>query len=246
MCIVPGSGGLIATPDQLVRGIDIPELGILIFTEYMAEAVGELADVDAELRPSNKPYRIKYDGVELGLIYPFYGAPATIFALELAIASGLRRFIAVGEAGSIHPEVGIGDYVLPDWGVREEGTSYHYMPPDYVPRVDNKVFRGLRERLDGRGLKYHVGGVWSTDAVFRETVDKVRRYSSQGVLCVDMESTALMAVSEYHGVEMAILLVISDELHSGRWVRGWGSGLLKEAEYMAVEICLETIVSGLD
>jgi len=75
----------------------------------------------------------------------------------------------------------------------------------------------LRDAARELGVGLHVGGVWSIDAVFRETRDKVRKYSSMGVLCVDMESTGLMAVAVYRGVELGLAHIVTDELYTGSW-----------------------------
>jgi len=241
MFIEPGSDIELISPREFVDDRVYPEDGIIIFTEYMADAIKQYTDFKGRLTYSNKPYSIKYRDIEFMLIYPFYGAPATIVAFEIAIAYGLKRAIAVGEAGAVKPGVRIGEYILPAWGVREEGTSYHYMPPDYIPRIGNNLYKSLLSRLRREGVKVYEGGVWSIDAIFRETLDKIRRYRDMGVLCVDMESTALMAVADYRGIEIAILLVASDELYHGKWVSGWRSELLKEAEYNAVRIALDTL-----
>lgn len=246
MFIEVGEGEPIVSPKYFVGDEAFPENGIIIFTEYMVDAIKELADYSHDLKHSNKPYKIKYLGNDLMLLRPFYGAPATIVAFELAIAYGLKRAIIVGEAGAINPELKITDYVLPIWGIREEGTSYHYMSKNYIPRVENNLYKVLLNNLREKGYNVYSGGVWSIDAIFRETRDKVERYSGMGVLCVDMESTALMSIADYRGVEIAILLVISDELYHSRWISGWGTEKLKEAEYHAVKTALDTITQSIE
>jgi len=241
LCISLGKGDPIATPKHFLNNEKYPSKGLMIFTEYMAEAVKKLANIEGSLQPHFKPYQITYKNEDLTLLYPFFGAPATIFMLEIAIAGGLKHLIVIGEAGGIHPSVKIGDYVLPKWGLREEGTSYHYKPPEYQPTIDNTLQTLLSETLRKLGVPIHEGGVWSIDAIFRETQDKIRAYSANGILCVDMEATALMTVADYRGIELALVLVITDELYHNKWVRGWGTNKLKNAEYKAVETALETI-----
>jgi len=133
----------------------------------------------------------------------------------------VKRFLVLGACGAIHPLVRILDIVVPTWGIREEGTSYHYLPPHVVPKPSERIVEILRRELDpvarGLGAGLHLGGVWSTDAVYRETRDKVRRYSEMNALCVDMESTALMSVAMYRGVELGIALIVTDELHGEKW-----------------------------
>ncbi len=106
--------------------------------------------------------------------------------------------------------------------MREEGTSYHYLPPSIVPKPSPDLVEALARELRPvaklLGVELHLGGVWSTDAPFRETVDKVEKYRGEGVLCVDMESTAAMTVAMVRGVRIGVVLVVMDELFGGEWV----------------------------
>ncbi len=159
--------------------------------------------------------RFHFEGIPFLLAY--FGAPAAAMLLEVLAASGAKRILVLGEAGSISPDVGIGDVVLPEWAIREEGTSYHYLPPERVPLADPEMIEALESSLGGSGVRVLRGGVWTTDAPFRETVGKVRRYSLLGALAVEMECSALMAVAEFRGVRLAAGLAITDELFEGVW-----------------------------
>jgi nucleoside phosphorylase len=149
----------------------------------------------------------------------YYGAPASVMMLEKLIASGIRNIVAVGEAGSLSPSVRIGDIVIPRWGIREEGTSYHYIPADVVPMASEKLANILKAALGG--TKCTEGGVWTTDAPYRETRGRVREYSGRGAVAVEMECAALMSVSMYRKAEFAAVLVITDELFAGEWKEGF-------------------------
>ncbi len=75
------------------------------------------------------------------------GAPVAVIALEILIAAGARKFLVFGGYGAIHPSVKIYDIVIPTWGIREEGTSYHYYPPDVVPKPNEKIMEALQREL---------------------------------------------------------------------------------------------------
>jgi uridine phosphorylase len=159
------------------------------------------------------------DGVAIYQAY--FGAPATGMLMEALVASGVRFVVQVGMAGSISPACRIGDLVVPTWGIREEGTSYHYLPPDVPGRVSEESLALLRRCLEGG--RFLEGGVWTTDAPYRETEDKVQAYARQGVLAVEMECTALMAIAAVRQVAFAAALVITDELFGQEWVQGFAS-----------------------
>lgn len=160
-------------------------------------------------------------GDDVAIYLAYFGAPATGMLMEALIASGVDFVVQVGMAGSISPTCHIGDLILPTWGIREEGTSYHYLPPDVPCRVSERALAQLRRYLAGE--TYEEGGIWTTDAPYRETEDKVKAYAGQGVLAVEMECTALMAIAAVREVDFAAALVITDELFGEEWVQGFTS-----------------------
>ncbi|TFG13713.1 hypothetical protein EU537_05505 [Candidatus Thorarchaeota archaeon] len=155
----------------------------------------------------------------------FFGAPAAALHMEALIASGVESVLMIGEAGSISDDCHIGDLVIPEWGIREEGTSYHYLPPEAQCRPRGEILNEMKIGLQALHPKY--GGVWTTDAGLRETRDKILRYSKQGAIAVEMECTALMAVAMYRGIDFAAILVITDELYQLEWNRGFRSNLVR-------------------
>lgn len=161
---------------------------------------------------------------QVGLAGPAFGAPAATVLLERLIALGAKAVIGVGSCGSLQPWLTIGSVVIPDSALVEEGTSPHYLASDVAPVPHHGLKLALREGLTLAGLVPVVGRVWTTDAVFRETKAKVRAFQTEGVLAVDMESSALMTVGGFRGIAVACLLVVSDELGSLRWKRGFNSG----------------------
>lgn len=136
--------------------------------------------------------------------------------LEALIASGVERCVMLGEAGSIAPKCSIGEIIIPTWGIREEGTSYHYFQPEHDVSPTKELAKSLEDSIK---IETKDGGVWTIDAGFRETKGKINNYAHRGVLCVEMECTALMAVAEYRDIEFASVLVITDELFSDDWIR---------------------------
>ncbi len=144
---------------------------------------------EAKLRiPAVKGVIGSYGDAKVCVYRIYIGAPAAAMAMELLIAADARKFILFGGCGAIHSSVKVYDLVVPTWGVREEGTSYHYLPPDVIPKPSKKASKAIEKRLrpvaQELGINLHVGGIWTTDAIFRQTRDKIKRYSSKGVLAV--------------------------------------------------------------
>ncbi len=137
--------------------------------------------------------------------------------VEKCIALGAKRIIVYSWCGAVSQQVNIGDLVLPISGVSEEGTSRHYEGEAHIFEPDMALMTSLDTMLQCN--EYHTlkGCVWTTDAVYRETREKVAQYGAAGVLGVDMEYTALASVAAFRGVQLAALMLVSDELYHETW-----------------------------
>ncbi len=162
-----------------------------------------------------------WEGVALA--GPAMGAPAAALLLERLIALGAKWVIGVGSCGSLQPHVSIGQVILPTGALVEEGTSLHYLAPGVQTIPDAELMGVLRAALKASGIEPHEGRIWTTDAPFRETREKVIRYGRDGVLAVEMETSALMTVAFFRKTPFASALVVSDEIGSLRWKRGFES-----------------------
>ncbi|ADH87206.1 nucleoside phosphorylase [Desulfurivibrio alkaliphilus] len=141
---------------------------------------------------------------------PAVGAPVAVMALEKLVALGATAVISVGWCGALAPGVEVGDIVLPDTALSEEGTSAHYPFAGQSVAADPALNLKLQRLLVGAGFTVHGGPVWTTDAPYRETWAKVARYRRRGILAVEMEFAALAAVAAYRGVPLASVLLVSD------------------------------------
>jgi len=193
-----------------------------------------------QLRPFTPAsvYTIKTPGAKVSLVGPAWGAPAAVYVLERMIAHGVRQVALVGLCGSLSPEVKIGDLVVPDGALIEEGTSPHYAPGARLSVPGLSAVQALQKALTAANKSHHLGPVWTTDAVFRETESRVRAYQEEGCLAVEMECSALFTVAAYRGIELGALLVVSDELFDLRWRRGFTRPRFLSASRQAFRIAL--------
>ncbi len=240
-----GRGDPVVKPEFFAPD-DAPKKALVTFMPPLYRYVLRLAD---RREPSGyifsgRSVRAWFGNKEVLLVLSNPGSAIASSLIDVLAASGVEEVIVIGLAGSVSPAAKIGDVLIPSWGLREEGASYHYVPaPDYVPRPS----QGLRERLTGalrRRFRGRVldGGVWSTDAPFRETIDKVIEYSKKGILAVDMESTGIMTVADVRDVELAVALVISDELrHNGEWVPGFGEPSVRRGMRVCAKVGIDIL-----
>ena len=153
---------------------------------------------------------------------PGIGAPYAVMMLETLISRGARRIIFLGWCGAVSEQVKIGDIILPTAAVVDEGTSRNYIEPVNGQSKPVLSMVSLVEQvLEDNRVDFHSGKIWTTDAVYRETREKVERYQKQGVLAVEMEISALFSVAQFRQVELGALLVVSDELSSLKWRPGF-------------------------
>jgi uridine phosphorylase len=163
------------------------------------------------------------DGHPIGVARIPVGSARSVMTLEELMALGARTFLIVGATGALKPGIQVGDYVIATSGLREEGASYHYRPPDHPARADGPASQALIEAANAGERPAHPGRVWSTDAPYREFTGKVRRYGEQGVLSVDMEASALMIVTEFRGADLGLILTVSDLVYRPDWPNIFGT-----------------------
>lgn len=156
-----------------------------------------------------------YYGKSLFLAGPAVGAPMAAICLEKIIALGATRIILYGWCGALLPSLRIGDLFVPTSALSEEGTSAHYQPS--AASIDQSLQNILLDTLTTGGYRPKQGPIWTTDAVYRETREKIETYGSRGVMAVDMEYAALRAVAAFRQVSLAAVMLVSDELFHQEW-----------------------------
>jgi uridine phosphorylase len=145
------------------------------------------------------------------------GSPSAAIILEELIAFGVKEFISMGTAGTLQPNVQIGDLVLCDRAIRDEGTSHHYLQTGKYSYPSSTLTKKFGDSLTNHGAPYIIGTTWTVDAPYRETMTEARHYQSEGTLTVEMEASALFAVAEFRRVPLAAAFTISDSLADLRW-----------------------------
>ncbi len=154
------------------------------------------------------------------------GAPAAVATFEELISYGCNVFMSIGASGALADDAAVGDLIVCNGAIRDEGVSHHYLPADDPARPDRGLTEQITERFAAAGLEASTGSTWTTDALFRETVDEVRHYAAQGVVAVDMEAAALFAVAAHRGVRLGAAFCVSDVLAGAVWQPSFNSDRL--------------------
>ena len=233
-------------PSRVVQPMDVPDHCVLCFFHDVVQRLGEQpnATLLCERRwecGAWPLYELDLEGRRLAVFHTPVGAPLAVGMLEELIALGCRKFIACGGAGVLDRDIAVGRLIVPRVAVRDEGTSYHYVPPGREVGASPEAVAALEAVLKAHGVGYLVGKTWTTDAPYRETPAIIRRRRAQGCLTVEMEAAAFFALAQFRAVPLAQLLYAGDDVSGSDWdTRDWWTrGTVRERVFgLAAEACL--------
>jgi uridine phosphorylase len=134
-----------------------------------------------------------HDGERFGIVGCAVGAAFAVLVAEQLFVSGCRLLISISSAGQIVVSGPPPYFILISHALRDEGTSYHYLPPSRFASADETLLDPVTTALAAAGLVVHRGATWTTDAPFRETETAIAAARAQGALAVEMEAAALYA-----------------------------------------------------
>jgi len=150
------------------------------------------------------------DGERCGLIARTIGGPYSVLVSEQLAASGVRVILGLTSAGRVSTALSIPSLVIARSAIRDEGTSYHYLPPAEGVEGDAVLARLLGAELSALGLPVQTGAVWTTDAPYRETREQLDRHAAAGVLAVEMQAAALFAFAQARRVFCGVVAHVTN------------------------------------
>lgn len=235
----------IVNPQPTKLTAPAPVRGVLCFFSEVLEilaAEGQLKKI-GQLRSEigfNPLYELDYQGEKLLVVHPGVGAPLSAVILEECIWMGTQKYIVCGGCGVLDGGILAGHPVVLNGAVRDEGTSYHYLPPGRVVEPDPEALAAIETTLQSHGIEYLKGLTWTTDGIFRETAAKREQRMQEGCLVVEMEAAALFAVAAYRKVQLGQVVYGGDLVIPEKWDRrGWDKRFDDRTNlfWLAVEAC---------
>lgn len=164
------------------------------------------------------------------------------FMTDLICAGGVETIIRVGSCGALREDIGIGDFIIADSVLRGDGATRYYVDDDFVPKVDLTLTDKLADGFKNTG-RVHQGGVWTTDALFRETKKIVNSYVERGAIAVDMVTSPLVTIANLYQKKAAVVLTVSDNLITGEL--GFSDSRFFEAETKMIKSVFSALSAGL-
>ena len=166
-------------------------------------------------------------------------AADTAITTEILCAAGVESLIRVGSCGALQKKVRIGDLVIVTGALRGDGTTPYYVPKNFSTVSHPEIVRVLIEAAKSLKVRYHLGWVYTTDALFQETPELIDGLEQQGISCIDMVTSAFLTVAQVRNKRAGAILAVSDECLNG--TMGFRHPRFLKAEEKMVEVGLKAI-----
>jgi uridine phosphorylase len=189
-----------------------------------------------------KLFRWSVDGAEFGLIGGTVGAPFAVLVAEELFASGCEALVSISSAGLIAADVRPPFFVLIERALRDEGTSYHYLPPARFAEADAAIAAAVARALDGTPTPLLRGASWTTDAPFRESAGLIESRRSERIISVEMEAAALLAMGRALGKPVTCIAHVTNAMATrpDDFEKGGHDG-----QEEALDVCRRALVAAL-
>ena len=224
---------------------DFPQTSIACFSEALfSKTLESLMHREAgSVKSANgrvPVYEVEYGGKRFSFFMASVGEPLCVGTYEDIIALGSRRLILFGNCGVLDKNIKVGQLLVVDGAIRDEGFSYHYIEPSRYIYTDKKISDKIADYLEQYKIPYLRGLTWTTDALFRETADKVELRKSEGAKIVEMEQAGCIAVAQFRGFDYGAIIYGGDDVASEEWNhRGWNTR--EGIRYNLVMLCKELV-----
>ncbi|MBQ9539573.1 MAG: nucleoside phosphorylase [Treponema sp.] len=170
----------------------------------------------------------------------YVGCPACAGNLEFFAACGVKKVMFCGGGGVLDKNIKVGELLVVEGAIRDEGFSYRYVKPSRYIYADKKIVNKISAYLEQHKISYLTGLTWTTDAMFRETKALVEKRKAEGAKIVEMEQAGCIAVSQFRNLDYGAIIYGGDDVSQDEWdSRSWNSR--KGIRYNLVMLCLELV-----
>jgi uridine phosphorylase len=180
-----------------------------------------------------------YDGKRVTVGNGGRYAPDTAITTEILCAGGSEILVRIGSCGSLQENVRVGDLVIVTGARRGEGTTEYYVAKNFSTVSDAAVVGALEKAAKNAGVRYHLGSVFTTDALFQETPELIGDLERQGIAAIDMVTSAFLTIAQVRGKRAAAIMAVSDECLCGKF--GFRDPAFLRSEEKMVEVALQAL-----
>jgi uridine phosphorylase len=184
-------------------------------------------------------YTGEYDGVRVTAMNGGMFSANTAITTEIVCSIQAENIIRLGSCGALREDIKVGDLILATASMRGDGVTPYYVESSFVTKPDPQLTDALEKAAKKLGSTLHMGKVWSTDALLRETKELVEEKAAAGAIAVDMVSSALLTIAQLNKVKAASLLAVSDNVMTGE--TGFTNPAYYISESTMIKVALEAI-----
>ena len=166
-------------------------------------------------------------------------APDTAITTEILCGAGAQALIRVGSCGSLQENVKVGDLVIVTGALRGDGTSRYYVAENFSTIAHADIINALKKAADELNVRYHLGWIFTTDALFQETPELICQLKEQNVSSIDMVTSSFLTISQVRGKKAGAILAVSDECLHGKF--GFRDPKFFEAEKKTIEVARKAL-----
>lgn len=223
------------------RSFDTDRMIITFFPEVMDRLKAEEKITLERTIAGENPLEVyRFLDADILITLGFVGCPACAGNLDLFNAMGITKVMFCGGGGVLDKNIEVGQLLVVDGAIRDEGFSYHYIEPSRYIYTDPEVTEKIVGYLENNSVSYIRGLTWTTDAIFRETADRIERRKKEGAKIVEMEQAGCIAVAKFRGFDYGALIYGGDDVSSEEWSdRSWRSR--KGIRYDLVLLCKKLV-----
>ena len=217
---------------------DTDKIIITFFPEVVQKLLDQEAIFEDRVIPGENPVPIyRFSACpDILLTLGQVGCPACAGNLDLFHAMGITKVMFCGGGGVLDRNIEVGQILVVEGAIRDEGFSYQYIAPSRVIYADKETNDKIISYLKENEIPYLQGLTWTTDAIFRETPDRIALRKAEGAKIVEMEQAGCIAVAQFRRFSYGALIYGGDDLSGEEWSnRGWRSR--EGVRYDLVQLC---------
>ena len=148
------------------------------------------------------------------------GCPSAAIVIEELHMLGVKRILRIGTCGGLQPDLQLGDLIVAISAVAADATAQHLVGGEpHTPTSDWELVHGAVHYAKEIGQPLRIGPVVSSDLFYNPDGEQYARWSSRGVLAVEMEAAVLFTLGALRGIQAGCLLTVSDVVVEGEFKR---------------------------
>jgi len=188
-------------------------------------------------------YTGEYEGRPVSVQATGMGCPTAAIVMEELVQLGVKRFLRVGTCGGLQPDLALGDLIVALTAVAADGTAVHLVGGEpHSPTADWELIHGAVHAAKELGQPMRVGPIVSSDVFYNPDGGQYDRWSSRGVLAVEMEAAVIFTLGALRKVQAGCLLTVSDIVVEGEFTRISDEDLQAAVDRMT-RVALATVTS---